>query len=90
MSGHDSKSMVLPVDVNELHPAHVGGCPPDQVGGEGGVLGVAAGREDGAARQQPRPQPEGAVVHDGVLGQAQHRQVHPQLRPGIIPSTVRL
>ena len=51
------------------------------------MLGVAAGREDGAARQQPRPQAEGAVVHDGVLGQAEHRQVHTQLRPDIVPST---
>ena len=88
LSAHDSKSMVLPVDIYELDPAHVSGCPPHQVGGEGGELGVAAGREDGAARQQPRPQPEGAVVHDGVLGEAQHRQVHTQLRPDIIPSTV--
>ena len=86
LSGHDSKSMVLPVDVYELDPAHVGGCPPDQVGGERGVLGVAAGREDGAARQQPRPQPEGAVVHDGVLGQAHHRQVHTHLGTTVTPS----
>ena len=48
----------------------------------------ACGSEDGPPGQQPRPQAEGAVVHDGVLGEAQHCQVHTQLRPDIIPSTV--
>ena len=55
---------------------HVGRPPPHHVWGEGVAPGVPSGGVDAPSRQQPRPQPEGAVVHDGVIGEAQHGQVH--------------
>ena len=65
-------------DVYELDTGHVGRPPPNHVGTLGPAPGVTGGGDDGAPGQEPRPQPEGAVVHDGVMGEAEHGQIHPK------------